>query len=594
VKGPLAPGTGAGASLRDGEDLPLDRRLDRRDFIRRLGEWTAMASAGSLASVWQAAPVAGAQTPSITVPAGSAPQETDPAFLTIAEAARLLQEGELSAAELVQACLDRVRRYDPLLEAFNEVTGESALEWARAVDRGATADYGAPLAGIPLAIKDNFFTAGVRTTANSHIFADFVPTFDAEAWRRLRAAGAAMVGKTQMGPLATSRATTPDGEATTMNAWAPGDARVSPGGSSSGSATAVAAGLALGATGTQTGGSITNPSSSQGLTGIKPTMGRVSLRGIIPLTYTRDHPGPLARDAADAGLLLQVMAGPDPADPRSLGHPPVPDLIRAATPVTGPGERARLRWPTRIGVFPDYLGGPQDPPPQEPEPGAGEQEWRRFERRVAARAEAEAAVGLRRRMLETFQELGAEVVEIPPPRDWATLTGSDFNNVRLPERSEPFLETLREDVRLFGVSLSPWINGLLLPGAEFLRGQRAKLLLLSRVLEGIFDRCDVVLQTSPVPFDIIGLPLVTFPIGFREGPLEEGREPMRLPVGALFGGMPFAEDRLLSLAAAWQSVTDFHRQRPPEPVVDGPGPGGSRPEPGRLRLDVVDVWETGE
>jgi Asp-tRNA(Asn)/Glu-tRNA(Gln) amidotransferase A subunit family amidase len=559
-----------------------------------------MASTGALASVWQAPPAAAAEPVGVVLPDGPAPQETDPAFLTIVEARRLLRSGDLSAVELVEACLERIRRYDPLLKAFNEMTEGEALRRARALDGAAGTetpvgvDAGGPLAGIPLAIKDNFFTAGVRTTANSHIFADFVPTYDAEAWRRLRAAGAGMVGKTQMGPLATSRATTPDGEATTMNAWAPDDSRVSPGGSSSGSATAVAAGLALGATGTQTGGSITNPSSAQGLTGIKPTMGRVSLRGVIPLTYTRDHPGPLARDAADAALLLQVMAGPDPADPRTLGHPPVPDLVRAATPVVGPGGRPRLRWPTRIGVFPDYLDGPQGPPPEEPDDGATEQEWARFERRLGARAEAEAAVGLRRDMLDTFRELGAEVVDVPYPTDWSTLTGGAFNNVRLPERAEPFLNELREDVRLFGVSLSPWINGLLLPGAEFLRGQRAKLVLLSRVLDQIFDRCDVVVQTSPIPFDIIGLPLVTFPIGTRRGPLREDREPVRLPVGALLGGMPFAEDRLLSLAAAWQSVTDVHRTRPPEPVVEAPAPAGSRRERPPLRLDVIDVWEQGE
>jgi Asp-tRNA(Asn)/Glu-tRNA(Gln) amidotransferase A subunit family amidase len=288
------------------------------------------------------------------------------------------------------------------------------------------------------------------------------------------------------------------------------------------------------------------------------------------------------------------MAGPDPADPRTLGHPPVPDLVRAATPVTGIGGRPRLRWPTRIGVFPDYLDGPEGPPPEEPRDGAVEEEWERFERRLAAWAEAEAAVGLRRDMLDTFRELGAEIVEVPHPTDWSTLTGGAFNNVRLPERAEPFMKELREDVRLFGVSLSPWINGLLLPGAEFLRGQRAKLLLLSRVLDQIFDRCDVVVQTSPIPFDIIGLPLVTFPIGTREGPLREDRESVRLPVGALLGGMPFAEDRLLSLAAAWQSVTDFHRTRPPEPVVEAPAPAGSRRERPPLRLDVIDVWEQGE
>lgn len=586
---PPFPGSVAtsGLRIRDREEdvLPTDRRFDRRSFLRHLGTWTAAASAGGLTGVWTAAPAAAAVPAPVTLPEGPDSQETDPALFTVVEAIRAIRGGTLSPEELVSACLERIRRLDPLLQAFNTVTAEAAL--ARARSLGSTAGE-LPLAGVPLAMKDNYFTAGVRTTANSHIFADFVPTWNAEAWERLRGAGAILLGKTQMGPLATSRATTPDGEATTRNAWAPENERVSPGGSSSGSATAVAAGMAPGATGTQTGGSITNPSDAQGLTGIKPTMGRVSLRGIIPLTYTRDHPGPLARDAADAALLLQLMAGPDPGDPRTLGHPPVPDLVAAATPVTSPGGRPRLRWPTRIGVFPEDLAGVTDPPAQEPGPEAGQEERRRWERQLEARARAEAAARLRRTLLDTFEELGAEIVEVPPPADWETLTGGAFNNVRLPERAEPFLEQLRSDVRDFGVSLSPWINGLLLPGAEYLRGQRAKLVLLRRVLDGIFDRCDVVLQTSPIPFDIIGLPLITFPIGMRD------TEAGSLPVGALFGGMPFAEDRLLSLAAAWQSVTEWHRMRPSGLEATGTRPGGEAETRSGLRLDVLDVWETGQ
>ncbi len=580
------PGGGATPGLhirgREGAAVPTDRRFDRRSFLRHIGAWTAAASAGGLTEVWKAAPVAAAVPGPVALPDGPASQETDPALFTVVEAVRAIRGGTISPEELVTACLERIRRLDPLLQAFNTVTGEAAL--ARARSLGSSAGE-LPLAGVPLAMKDNYFTAGVPTTANSHIFADFVPAWNADAWERLRGAGAILLGKTQMGPLATSRATTPDGEATTRNAWAPLDTRVSPGGSSSGSASAVAARMAPGATGTQTGGSITNPSDAQVLTGIKPTMGRVSLRGIIPLTYTRDHPGPLARDAADAALLLQLMAGPDPGDPRTLGHPPVPDLIAAATPVTGPGGRPRLRWPTRVGVFPDDLGGVTDPPPQEPGPEAGEEERRRWERRIEARARAEAAAGLRRTLLGTLGELGAEVVEVPPPPAWETLTSGAFNNVRLPERAEPFMERLRTDVRDFGVSLSPWINGLLLPGTEYLRGQRAKLVLLRRVLDQIFDRCDVVLQTSPIPFDIIGLPLVTFPIGMRD------TEAGSLPVGAMFGGMPFAEDRLLSLAVAWQSVTEWHRMRPADPEDTPVRPGGGAPG---LRLDVLDVWETGE
>jgi Asp-tRNA(Asn)/Glu-tRNA(Gln) amidotransferase A subunit family amidase len=559
--------------------------VDRRAFLGRLAALTA--SATSLEAVWGAAPVAAAVPAPVSTLPWPATQETDPAAMTVLEAATLIREGRLSPVELVQACLDRIQALDPIFLAFNTVTAETALREARAAQDALATGALPALHGIPLALKDNFFTAGVPTTANSHVFRDFVPEYDGEAWARLRAAGAILLGKTQMGPLATSRATTPDGEVTTRSGWAPGDPGVSPGGSSSGSATAVSARMAPCATGTQTGGSITNPAGAQGLTGLKPTMGRVSLRGIIPLTYTRDHPGPIARDARDAALALQVMAGPDAADPRTLGQPPVPDLLAAVRPVETAAGGVRLRWPTRIGVLPGYLDEPTGEPLPEPPADASDDELRRW-RFARDRMERNRDAGrFRSEMLETFRGLGAEIVEVPLPEDWAVLTGGAFNNVRLPERAEPFLEHLQRDVRLFGVSLSPWINGLLLPGTEYLRGQRAKLLLLERVLEQVFSVCDVVVQTSPIPFDIIGLPLVSFPVGMRETPAGP------LPVGALLGGQPWAEDRLLSLAGAFQEVTDWHRRRPPDPAPSsgpgegGPGTAGEAP----LRLDVLDVLE---
>lgn len=560
--------------------LPTDRIVDRRDFLRRAAALGAAASSGALGSTLLRPSVAEAAAvgPPLALPDRALPQEADPAFFTLAEAAAAIRRRELSASELVEACLARVERFDGALMAFNTVAADQARAAARAADSGPI--RGA-LHGVPLAIKDNYYTAGIRTTANSHIFADFVPEWDGEAWARLKGRGAILLGKTQMGPLATSRATTPDGEATTMNAWAPTDASVSPGGSSSGSATAVAARLALSSTGTQTGGSITSPSMAQGLTGLKPTMGRVSLRGIIPLTYTRDHPGPLARDAMDAAIMLGAMAGPDAGDPRTLGQPPVPDLVTAATPVHR-GGTPRLRWPTRIGVIPGYLDAPADI--ALPGPDASQEDRRIWERRRAAAEREAEAVGLRRAMLDTFADLGAEVVEVELPADWDTLTSGNFNNVRLPERSEPFLEVLRDDVRKFGVSLSPWINGLLLPGTAYLRGQRAKQLLLRRVLDDLFADCDVVVQTSPIAFDIVGLPLITFPIGMRaaaDGP--------SLPVGAMLGGLPWAEDRLLSLAAGWQEVTAWHRARPEDPVVEAAVPAG-----GRGRIDVWEVDVFGE
>ena len=462
-----------------------------------------------------------------------------------------IRDRVLRPSEVVEAALDRIRAWDGGYLAFNTVTGAEALARAEELDREEPRGL---LHGIPVGIKDNFHTAGVRTTANSWIFQDFVPEADATAVARLGEAGAVAVGKTQMGPLATTRALTPDGEITTVSAWAPDDPSVSPGGSSSGSATAVAGRMITAATGTQTGGSITVPALAQGLTGLKPTMGRVSLRGVIPLTYTRDHPGPLARDARDAALLLQAMAGPDPADPRTLGLPPVPDYLLPVSPPEEPG-RPFLRWPTRLGVLPGW-------------------------------ADRDGEVGhARRRFLRTMEELGVRLVQVALPPAWEELTSPAFNDVRLPERSEPFLEHLRKDVRLFGVALSPWINGLLMSGDEYLKGQRAKLALLRLVLVDLFRECDVVVQDGHVPFDMIGLPLIAFPVGMVRN---RGRE---LPTGVLLGGLPFGEERLLSVAAAWQWATDWHTRRPPEPAwrqearVPGVGDGS------RGRLGVEEVAE---
>ncbi len=544
---------------------PQDRSVDRRSFLERMGMLVAAAASGTAFAPGPARAAPSHPIP-VRLPDPRQVQATEPFQMSLAELAALIRAGSLSPVELVEAYLARIDAYDRVLMSYNTVTADVARDRARLL---GDVEWSGPLHGIPLALKDNYYTAGIPTTANSHIFADFVPDFDATAWKRLSAAGAILLGKTQMGPLATSRATTPDGVRTTVNAWAPFDPDVSPGGSSSGSATSVALGMAAASTGTQTGGSITDPAGRQALTGLKPTMGRVSLHGIVPLTYTRDHPGPLARDARDAAILLQVMAGSDPSDARTVGHPPVPDYIRATEP--GPGaESAALRWPTRIGVIPGYLNVPEHLP------------------RGMSRARAEAEARSRKAMLATLEDAGATLVEVPLPEDWELLTGRDFNNVRLPERTEPFMRYLREDVRLFGVSLSPWIHGLLLSGPEYLRGQRGRMLLLRRILDGIFTRCDVVVQTRPIPFDMVGLPLITFPIGF------EGTTGRDLPVPSLLGGPPWGEERLLSVAAAYQRVTDWHRRRPAEPEITlspDEASGAVPPMADRRRMDVLDVLE---
>lgn len=159
------------------------------------------------------------------------------------------------------------------------------------------------------------------------------------------------------------------------------------------------------------------------------------------------------------------------------------------------------------------------------------------------------------------------------------LTSAAFNNVRLPERTEPFLPMLRQDLRSFGVSVGGWLQGALLGAPEYVLGQRAKALLLDRVLHQLFEQCDVVVQTNPAPFDAIGLPELAVPIGFSGA---------GVPIGTILGGQPFAEDRLLSVAAAYQAVTDWHHRRPADPAGTAPEPTaveakGRKPFPNRAR-----------
>ena len=542
---------------------PQDALVDRRSFLLRMSALSAAAAAGC-APLARDTEVLGLTLTGISGsgsnPRGadaffrslpprdlSAAGASDPTDLTAWEAAALIRDRRLGVLEYTEAYLARIRRWDEVYQAFNEVTDEAARERARSLDGSSTQGL---LHGIPLAIKDNIHTAGVRTTANSHIFRDLVPERDATVVRALTDAGGIMVGKSQLGPLATTRALTPDGEVTTLNAWAPGNPDVSPGGSSSGSATAVMARLAASSLGTQTGGSITMPSLAQGTTGLKPTFGRVSLDGVIPLSYTRDHVGPLARDARDAAMILQAMAGEDPRDPRTLGLPPVPDLLTAATPVDE-GGRVRLRWGTRLGIPPGWAEGGSD----------GGRNRREFLR------EAEA--------------VGVEVVEIPLPERWDELTSGALNAIRLVERAEPFLPYFKEDVRLFGVTLTSFIQGLFVSGDEFLKGQRAKLALLRLVLDDVLTRCDVVALESHVPFDMIGLPLLALPVGTRD---VAGLE---LPDGILLGGAPFGEERLLAVASAVQARTGWHRRLPPDPTSDQEARLRRPGVRGRLDLDAV-------
>lgn len=242
------------------------------------------------------------------------------AFESIAEIARKLRAGETSSVAITELMLERIAKYNPVLNAFITVTGEQALNEARAADRelAAGTDRGL-MHGIPIAIKDLCATKGVLTTAGSKIYEDWVPNYDATVVRKLREAGAVSLGKTGLHELAYGMTSDNDFYGAVRNPW---NTDYIPGGSSGGSAAAVAAGLAYGAVGTDTGCSIRQPAHCCGIVGHKPTFGLVSKAGVVPLCWSMDHVGPMTRYVDDAAIMLRAMAGYDSTDPCSIHSAP--------------------------------------------------------------------------------------------------------------------------------------------------------------------------------------------------------------------------------------------------------------------------------
>ena len=260
--------------------------------------------------------------------------ESELAFLTIEEAARLLRRGEISPIDLVEISLARIERGNPRLNAFLTITAEQARKQARAAERGFR--RGAPkslLYGIPLALKDNFYTRGIRTTAGSKILADFVPKQNSEVAKRLAAAGAILLGKTNMHEFAYGITSENPHYGPVHNPWAL--ERIS-GGSSGGSAAAVATGMCFASVGTDTGGSIRVPAALCGVVGLKPTYGLVSVEGTVPLAPDFDHVGPMARNVTDACLLLEAIAGKYPRGEKRPDH----RSLRKERP-----RKIRIGWP---------------------------------------------------------------------------------------------------------------------------------------------------------------------------------------------------------------------------------------------------------
>ncbi len=459
---------------------------------------------------------------------------TELTSLTLAQACSLLQKGAVSPVELTQACLRRIERLDPALNAFITKTPELATEQAQAAEneirRGS---WRGPLHGVPIALKDLVDTAGVKTTAASAVFEARVPQQDAEVVRRLRNAGAVLIGKTNLHEFAYGGSGMVSHFGVTRNPWSQEHIT---GGSSSGSAAAVAAGMSFGALGSDTAGSIRLPAALCGMVGLKPTYGLVSVRGVIPLAWSYDHLGPMARTVEDAAILLESIAGYDPDDVNSR------ELSVGQYREQLDGGLKGIR----AGVAREFFFEDLD-------------------------AEVQALI---EGALKVVGELTSELREITVPvdndRTVHVCEAWTYHASLVAEHADRYQpETLRR-IR----------SGEGKPTEAYIQKQR-ELEMLRRSAGRIFEQLDVVITpTSPVPaptiselqqnaddlrrrelillrntrpFNVLGLPAISIPCGFtRTG----------MPVGLQIAGAAGADGTVLRVAHAYEQATRWHERRP--------------------------------
>ncbi len=491
--------------------------------------------------------------------------------LTIHEAQAALRRGDLTAAALVDAYLARIATLDPALRAFLTVTGEAARAQAAAVDeRRRRGEPLRPLDGIPLAIKDVFCTRGVRTTCGSRILGDFVPPYDATVMVRLAGAGAILLGKTNMDEFAMGSSTENSGFFPTRNPWALD--RV-PGGSSGGSAAAVAADLAAGALGTDTGGSVRQPAALCGVVGLRPTYGRVSRYGLIAFASSLDQAGPLAKDVRDAAILLEAIAGHDPMDSTSADRP-VPDYQAAlGEPVRG----------LTLGIPDEYFVAGLDPD---------------VEAAVRAAIDVLARLGARtRRVSLPHTDYGVAAYYLIAPAE-ASSNLARYDGVKYGHRAAGARDlaamTARTRAEGFGaevkrrVMLGTYALSAGYYDAYYAKAQRIRTL-IRRDFEQAFGEVDlIVAPTAPtpafklgektedplamylndvftIPQPLAGVPALSVPCGFST----DG-----LPVGLQLIGKPFDEATLFRVGAAYEAETGW-RRRTPELPSPSPGEAGA-------------------
>lgn len=477
--------------------------------------------------------------------------------LSIHEAGELLRQRKISSVELTEAHLDRIRAIEPKVKAFTLVTDDLALKQARDADqRLASGENLHPLTGIPIAIKDVICTKDITTTAGSRMLENFKPLYDAAVMERLHAAGIVMVGKTNMDEFAMGSSTEHSAFFPTRNPW---DLERTPGGSSGGSAAAVAAGMAMGSYGTDTGGSIRQPGALCNIVGLKPTYGRVSRFGLIAFGSSLDQIGPFARDARDAAILLQTIAGHDSRDATSSPQP-VQNYSSALT-----GSIKGLR----IGVPEEYWVEGTQP----------------------------AVVKVVRQAIEHLRKLGAEIspVSLPhtkygvaayyiiaPAEASSNLARYDGVKYGYSYRDTNEMWEAMEKTREFGfgaevkrrIMLGTYALSAGYYDAYYIRAQKIRAL-IAQDFEKAFERFDVLVSpTCPtvafklgefsdpyqmylqdvftIPANLAGICGISIPGGFSEG----------LPVGLQLLGNIFREDSILRVADAFELNTDYHKQWP--------------------------------
>ena len=455
--------------------------------------------------------------------------ETDLPFLSIGELAPLIERGDVSPVEVTRTVLGRIAALDGRLNAYITVLHDEALSAAREAEKAIRAGGTlGPLHGIPISLKDLFWTEGVRTTAGSAILADFVPEEDAHSVARLKAAGAVIVGKTNLHEFAFGVTTINPHYGPTRNPW---DTDRSPGGSSGGSAAAVAAGLCTASMGTDTGGSVRIPAALCGIVGLKPTYGRVSRHGVVPLAWTMDHAGPMTRTVCDAALMLNAIAGHDPRDPASADAP-VPDFTA--------GLDAGLKG-LRLGVPQHYYFDGLDP-------------------------EVEKAV---REAIDLLGRQGAMVEEVALPRlEYAPATywpisiseAAAYHHDWLTNRPEDYGHDVRQRME----------PGLLVPAVRYLQAQRARRLIADDFRQALRVVDALLAPTTPIPAprieaavtpavrsallrltspaNLAGLPALSVPCGFTGA---------GLPVGLQIIGRAFDEATVLRVGHAYETAAGW-------------------------------------